>query len=111
MADYYINVFLDDEKLKQIEDAGVGDQIQEIDGKKVIQVGLTKKEQKKLAKGFPDAVFDASNACVLPGDAESTLMGFITDNKSLDIMKFAILKLYNPLAGKAPRSASSEVVK
>jgi hypothetical protein len=28
-------------------------------------------------------------------------MGFIADNKSLDVMKFAILKLYNPLAGRA----------
>ena len=101
MADYYINVFLDDAKLKQIEDAGLADQVQEIDGKKAVQVGVNKKEQKKLAKGFPDLTFDASNACVLPGEAESTLMGFIADNNSLDIMKFAILKLYNPLAGRS----------
>ncbi len=111
MADYYINVFLDDEKLKQIEGAKLADQVQEIDGKKAVQVGVTKKEQKKLAKGFSDLTFDASKACVLPEEAEKTLMGFITDNNSLDIMKFAILKLYSPLAGKAPRSASSEVVK
>jgi hypothetical protein len=25
--------------------------------------------------------------------------------KTVDVMKFAIMKLYNPLAGKAPRSA------
>jgi len=100
MADYYINVFLDDEKLKKIEEAGLVDQIQEIDGKKAVQVDVNKKEQKKLAKGFPDLTFDASNACVLPEEAEKTLMGFITDNNSLDIMKFAILKLYNPLAGR-----------
>ena len=100
MADYYINVFLDDKKLKKVEDAGLVDQIQEIDGKKAVQVGIHKKEQKKLAKGFSDLTFDASNACVLPEEAEKTLMGFITDNNSLDIMKFAILKLYNPLAGR-----------
>ena len=100
MADYYINVFLDDEKLKKIEDAGLADQVQEIDGKKAVQVGVNKKEQKKLVKGFPDLTFDASNACVLPEESENTLMGFITDNNSLDIMKFAILKLYNPLAGR-----------
>jgi hypothetical protein len=101
MADYYINVFLDDSKLKQVEDAGLADQIQEIDGKKAVQVGVNRKEQKKLVKGFPDLTFDASNACVLPGDAENTLMGFVADNNSLDIMKFAILKLYNPLAGRS----------
>jgi hypothetical protein len=100
MADYYINVFLDDAKLKQIEDAGLADQVQEIDGKKAVQVGVNKKEQKKLAKGFPDLTFDASNAGVLPEGGENTLMGFITDNKSLDIMKYAIIQLYKPLAGR-----------
>jgi hypothetical protein len=100
MADYYINIFLDDEKLKKIEYAGLAGQVQEIDGKKAIQVGVNKKEQKKLVKGFSDLTFDASNACVLPAEAEKTLMGFIIDNKSLDVMKFAILKLYSPLAGR-----------
>jgi hypothetical protein len=100
MADYYINIFLDDEKLKRIEDAGLADQVQEIEGKKAVQVGVNKKEQKKLVKGFSDLTFDASNACVLPEAAENTLMGFIMNNNSLDVMKFAILKLYNPLAGR-----------
>ena len=100
MADYYINVFLDDERLKQIEEAGLANQIQEIDGKKALQVDVNRKEQKKLVKGFPDLTFDASNACVLPEQAEQTLMGYIMDNKSLDVMKYAIVKLYNPLAGR-----------
>ena len=101
MADFNINIFLDDAKLKQIEDAGLGDQVQDIDGKKAVQVEVNKKEQKKLVKGFPGLAFDASNACVLPEEAEQTLMGFITDNKSLSVMKFAIVKLYNPLAGRS----------
>ncbi len=100
MADFYINVFLDDEKLKKIEDADVADQVKEIDGKKAVQVGMTKKDQKKLVKGFKDLTFDDSNACVLPEEAENTLMGIVTDMKSLDVMKFAITKLYNPLAGR-----------
>ena len=33
MADYYINIFLDDEKLKKIEEAGLAGEIKEIDGK------------------------------------------------------------------------------
>ncbi len=111
MADYYINVFMDDKKLKKIEAAGLADQVQEINGKKAIQVELTKKEQKKLVKGFPELTFDASNACVLPEQAENTLMDIISDIKVLDVMKVAIMKLYNPLAGKSIRSASSEVVK
>jgi hypothetical protein len=106
MADFYINVFMDDEKLKKIEAAGLAGQIQEIGGKKAIQVGMNKKDQKKLCKGFPDLTFDSSNACVLPGDAENKLMGIIGDMGTLDVMKVAITKLYNPLAGKSIRSVA-----
>jgi hypothetical protein len=105
MADYLINIFLDDEKRKQIEAAGLSDKIVEIGGKKAVQVEMSAKEQKKLAKGFPDLAFDASKACVLPAEAEAKLVGIIAEMKTLDVMKFAIMKLYNPLAGKAPRAA------
>lgn len=104
MADYYVNIFMDDEKLKKIEDAGLADQVKEIDGKKAIQVGLTKKEHKKVCKGFPEVTTDSSNCCVLPEEAGNILMGFISDMKTLDVMKAAIMKLYNPLAGKEIRS-------
>ena len=104
MADYYINIFLNEEKLQKIEDAGLVNQVKEIDGKKAVQVELTSKEHKKLSKSFPDLTTDASNACVLPEEAEKTLMGFILDMKTLDVMKAAIMKLYNPLAGKEIRS-------
>lgn len=106
MADFYINVFMDDEKLKKIETAGLADQIQEIDGKKAIQVAMNKKDQKKLCKGFSDLTFDSSNACVLPADAENKLMDIIGDMGTLDVMKVAITKLYNPLAGKSIRSVA-----
>ena len=100
MADFFINVFLDDEKLKKIESAELADQVIEIDGKKALQVGMTKKDKKKLIKGFEELTFDDSNACVLPEDGENTLLGIISDMKSVDVMKFAITKLYNPLAGR-----------
>ena len=106
MADFYINVIMDDEKLKKIEAAGLADQVQEIDGKKVIQVGMNKKDKKKLCKGFTDLAFDSANACVLPEDAENTLMGIIGDMGTLEVMKVAITKLYNPLAGKSIRSVA-----
>jgi len=105
MADYLINIFLDDEKRKKVEGAGLADKIVELGGKKAVQVEMGAKEQKKLVKGFPDLSFDGSNACVLPAEAEAKLIGIIADMKTLDVMKFAIMKLYNPLAGKAPRSA------
>lgn len=100
MADFYINVFLDDEKYQKIVAVGLADQVQEIDGKKAVQIGITKKDQKKLKKGFEGLTFDAKNACVLPEEGNNTLMNIILDMKTLDVMKFAIIKLYNPLAGR-----------
>ena len=97
MADFYINIFLDDEKLKKIEEAGLSGDVKEIDGKKALQVEVSKKEQKKLVKGFPDLTFDDSNACVLPEQGENTLLNIILDLKMLDIMKVAIIKLDNSL--------------
>lgn len=105
MADYLINVFLDDEKMKKIEAAGLADKVIDLGGKKAVQVEMSAKEQKKLVKGFPDLAFDATNATVLPDEASAKLLGIIADMKTLDVMKFAIMKLYNPLAGKAPRAA------
>jgi hypothetical protein len=105
MADYTINIFLDDEKLKGLESVGLADKVMTIDGKKAIKVEMSQKEQKKLVKGFAGLSFDATNACVLPAEAETKLFNIVKDMKTLDVMKFAIMKLYNPLAGKAPRSA------
>jgi len=101
MADFYINIFLDDEKTKKIEDAGLADHISEIEGKKAIQVGMTKKEKKKLVKGFTDLTFDDANACVLPEDGENTLLDVLSQTQTIDCMKVAIIKLYNPLAGRS----------
>lgn len=105
MADYYINVILDEAKKKTINGAGLADEIVTVDGKEAVQVGMTAKEYKKLTKGFSGLTCDDSNACVLPAEAEDKLVGIIAETKTLDVMKFAIMKLYNPLAGKAPRSA------
>ncbi|MBU0987171.1 MAG: hypothetical protein KKH68_07955 [Proteobacteria bacterium] len=101
MADFYINVFLDDDKLKKVEGAGLGDQVVEIAGKKAIQVGMTKKDQKKLVKGFDNLTFDDSNACILPAEGEQKLLDIVLQMQTIDCMKVAITKLYNPLAGRS----------
>ena len=104
MADYCINVFLNEEQEKKLQELGLGSHIKEMDGKKAVQVAMGEKEQKKLKKAFPDMEFNASNECVLPESAQLTLIDFIFNVQSLDVMKFAISKLYNPLAGKEIRS-------
>ncbi|MBU0545369.1 MAG: hypothetical protein KKH97_08535 [Proteobacteria bacterium] len=105
MADYNINIFLDDERLKKIEEVQLTDKVKIIDGKKAIQVPFSDKEHKKLIKGFTDLAFDASNSCVIPENAEKTLFDIVISMKTIDVMKFAIMKIYSPLAGKAPRAA------
>ena len=100
MPDFYINLFLDDDAVKKIEEVGLGDEVKEIDGKKAVQVSITKKDKKKLGKGFADLTVCEDNTCVLPDDGAKTLFDIILEMKSLDVMKFAITKLYNPLAGR-----------
>jgi hypothetical protein len=104
MDEYCVNVFLDEEEQKKIEELGLGDHIEDIGGKKGVKVGMSKKDLKKLQKGFPDLGFDSNDACELPDEARDKLLDIIIDLKTTDVMKFAITKLYNPLAGKAPRS-------
>ena len=104
MADCFVNVTLDEEMLKKLEETGLADQVKEIAGKKVVQVPMTTKDQKKLKKGFTELEFDDANTCILPEGAESQLFEIILETKSIDVMKFAITKLYNPLAGKSLRA-------
>ena len=47
MADYCINVFLDDEQEKKVRELGLGEHIQEIEGKKAVQVSMSPKEEAK----------------------------------------------------------------
>ena len=100
MADAYVNVILDDQRIKQLQEIGLAESIKQIGDQKALQVGMTKKDQKKLQKGYEGLVFDASNACVLPEKGDQILWKIITDMKTADVMKFAITKLYNPLAGR-----------
>ena len=104
MGQYCVNVFLGAEEESKIKAAGLGDQVLEIEGKKAVKVPVGDKEYKKLLKAFPDLKFDAGDACVLPDPAVKTLLDVITSSKTVDCMKVAISKLYNPLAGKELRS-------
>ncbi|MFH1113109.1 MAG: hypothetical protein V1792_04240 [Pseudomonadota bacterium] len=104
MADYYLNVPIDEEREKKLQEVGLAGEIQEQGGRKVIQVPLGKKDFKKLCKGFSDLEADESNTCSLPSQGDQQLFDLVVQHKATDIMKIAITKLYNPLAGKELRS-------
>ncbi len=100
MSEFYINVPLNEEQVCKIKSAGFDNSILDMNGNKIIQLELGKKEQKKLIKGFPDIEFDDNNSCVLSEESNAILVKLVVEMQSLDIMKVAIMKLYNPLAGK-----------
>ncbi|MFH1155702.1 MAG: hypothetical protein V1793_17990 [Pseudomonadota bacterium] len=100
MADAYVNVVLNDERINKLKEIGLDSRIKDLGGNKIIQVEMTKKDVKKLEKGYPGLAFDSDNGCILPEKGDQILWKIITDMNSIDVMKFAITKLYNPLAGR-----------
>ncbi len=104
MGEYFVKICLDDELVKKIEEIGLGGELKEVGGEKVVFVPVGRRDLKKLQKKFSNLEFDESNACQLPGDAQQTLVNMILELQTVDCMKVAITKLYNPLEGKPPRS-------
>ena len=106
-TDYIINVFLDDEKISKLKEAGLGDQVTEVGGKKVVKVPLPDKNQRKFKKAFPQVVLNDQTGEVdnFPEDSVGLLFDVIMENKNLDIMSFFLLKAFKPLAGKDLRTA------
>jgi hypothetical protein len=106
-TDYIINVFLDDEKINKVKEAGLDDQVTEADGKKVIKVPLPDKNQRKFKKAFPQAVLNDQTGEVdnFPEDSADLLFDVVIENKNLDIMSFFLLKAFKPLAGKELRTS------
>jgi hypothetical protein len=100
MSEFYINIPLNEELIANIKAAGMEQHLIHACGTTIIRICLNIKEQKKLMKKFCDLTFDENNACVLPEESNNILMNLILQMQSLDVMKVAIMKLYNPLAGR-----------
>lgn len=104
--DYLINVFLDDEKIKKLQEAGLGDHITEVAGKKVIEVTLPQKNQRKFSKAFPKATLNDQTGEVVdfPEDAANLLFDVIIENKTVEVMHLFLLQAFKPLEGKPLRA-------
>lgn len=107
MADYVINVFLDDEKINKLQEVSLGDQVVEVGGKKAVKVPLPDKNQRKFKKAFPQVVLNDQTGEVdnFPEDSADLLFDVVIENKNLDIMSFFLLKAFKPLAGKELRTS------
>ncbi len=105
--DYLIKISLDDENIKKLEEAGLGDHITDVGGKKVIKVTLPQKNQRKFGKAFAKAILNDQTGEVddFPEDAANLLLDVVIENKTVEVMHLFLLKAFKPLAGKALRSA------
>ena len=105
---YFITIFLDDERVKKLEESGLADHISETDAKRSLKVSLPQKNQRKFKKAFPHALLNEQTGKVdeFPLDAADLLFDAIIEFKTLDVMQFFLLKAFKPLAGKEPRRAN-----
>jgi len=105
--DYIVKIVLDDEKIKKLEEAGLGGHITEVDGKKAIKVTLPQKNQRKFAKAFPNAALNDQTAEVddFQEDASNLLFDVVIENKTVEVMHLFLMKAFKPLAGKELRRA------
>ena len=79
MGDAYIKLILDDDRLKTLDEIGLADKVEDVDGQKVLRVEMTRKDRKKLEKGFDGLAFDDTATCVLPEEADGTLWKIINE--------------------------------
>ncbi|MBN2539826.1 MAG: hypothetical protein JXB09_07235 [Deltaproteobacteria bacterium] len=100
-ADYTIKITLDDEKIKKLEEAGLGDSIKN----KIIAVPMPQKNKRKFVKAFPNAVLDdaAGEITDFPEESVDLLIETIAENKMLEIMHLFLMKAFKPLEGREIR--------
>lgn len=99
--DYTIKIILDDEKIKKLEEAGLGGSIKD----KVLEVTMPQKNKRKFVKAFPKAVLNDGTGEIseFPQEAADLLVDTIAENKMLEVMHLFLMKAFKPLAGKEIR--------
>lgn len=104
--DFLINVFLDDDKIKKLEEAGLGEHLTEVDGKKAITVTLPQKNQRKFSKAFPKAILNEQTVEVddFPEDAANLLFDLIIETKTVEVIHLFLMQAFKPLAGRPLRT-------
>jgi hypothetical protein len=104
-GEYLITIVLDEEKVKRLEEAGLGSDIEEVNGNKVIKVALPEKNQRKFSKAFKETSFNDQTGEVdnFPEDAADMLFEVIIENKTTEVMHLFLMKAFNPLAGRELR--------
>ena len=99
--DYTIKLTLDEEKVKKLEEAGLGGSIRD----KVLEVPMPQKNKRKFVKAFPKAVLNDGTGEIteFPQEGADLLVDTIAENKMLEVMHLFLMKAFKPLAGKEIR--------
>ncbi|MBN2568998.1 MAG: hypothetical protein JXB42_06165 [Deltaproteobacteria bacterium] len=100
-ADYKIKIPLSDERMKKIEEAGLGGSIKD----KVIEVPMPQKNKRKFLKAFPGTECNEDTCEIkdFPDEAMDLLIDTIVEHKMLEVMHLFLMKAFKPLAGKEVR--------
>ena len=95
--DHKIRITLDEEKIKKLEEAGLGDNIED----KVLAVTVPQKNKRKFVKAFPKAVLNDGTGEIteFPQEAADGLLEIILEHKMMEVVHLFLLKAYKPLAG------------
>jgi len=91
MAEKYpINIWINEERFKKLEKAGLGDLCEEmLAGLKVLRVYANDDEKDKVLKVFPTAKFDSATTKsieLLPKDVKDKIFDKVVERQSVDIM-------------------------
>jgi len=87
---YPINIWINDERYKKLEEAGLANIAQDmLAGMKVIKLQCTEKQKDEILKLYPMAKFDTATTQsieLLPPKAKDKIFDLIIKKKSLDVV-------------------------
>jgi hypothetical protein len=91
MADIYpINIWINEDRLKRLQQAGLADMAQEaFAGLKKLAVPANEKQKEAILKKFPIAKFDSATTKsieLLPRDIKDKIFDLVVTNKTLDVL-------------------------
>ena len=88
---YPINIWINEERYKKLEDAGLADMAEDVlAGMKVLQIQCTEDQKDEMLKVFPIAKFDSATTQsieLLPPNVKNGMFNLVIEKKSLDVIE------------------------
>lgn len=87
---YPINIWINEERYKQLQEAGLADMCEEmLAGLKVFRIYANEAQRDKILKVFPTAKYDSATTKsieLLPKEVKDKMFDLVVQKKSLDIL-------------------------